>query len=302
MAEASGPHIADSHEVIRVVGARENNLKNVERRDPEAPADGLHRGERVGQVVARVRHDRERVAAAHQRDLPDVRAAVHGAAQPARGRRARERQPRDHRRPGAHGRELPLDGRHRDRRARDAAHPLQPHRPAARRLAAGVLVQHPLGLGRGRRHVREGRARRSRSAARSRSPAACARAARDSARRATSTSTSCSTSTKSLADGALTIPGYNVDGWMVQRLHRVGLRRPRQADPGLHRAGAAGLPLQGADEGQDPGHQHDLRGARPEDHEVACSRRTATRCSRTSARSSTAPSSSRPAPTAAARG
>ena len=30
MAEASVPHIADSHEVIRVIGARENNLKNVD--------------------------------------------------------------------------------------------------------------------------------------------------------------------------------------------------------------------------------------------------------------------------------
>jgi excinuclease UvrABC ATPase subunit len=30
MAEASAPHVADSHEVIRVVGARENNLKNVD--------------------------------------------------------------------------------------------------------------------------------------------------------------------------------------------------------------------------------------------------------------------------------
>ena len=29
MTEASGIHIADSHEMIRVVGARENNLKNI---------------------------------------------------------------------------------------------------------------------------------------------------------------------------------------------------------------------------------------------------------------------------------
>ena len=98
-------HIADSHEMIRVVGARENNLKGVERRDPEAPAHGLHRRERVGQVLARLRHDRQRVAAPHQRDLPDLRPAVHGAAEPARRRRARERQPGDHRRPGAHGRQ-----------------------------------------------------------------------------------------------------------------------------------------------------------------------------------------------------
>ena len=45
-------------------------------------------------------------------------------------------------------------------------------------------------------------------------------------------------STKSLADGALTIPGYNVDGWMVKGFTESGFVDRRQADQGLHRAGA----------------------------------------------------------------
>src|ERR1700727_4105179 len=36
------PHVADSHELIRVQGAREQP-QGRQRRDPEAPADGVHR-------------------------------------------------------------------------------------------------------------------------------------------------------------------------------------------------------------------------------------------------------------------
>ena len=35
---------ADSHDLIRVHGARENNLKDVDVELAEAPADGIHRG------------------------------------------------------------------------------------------------------------------------------------------------------------------------------------------------------------------------------------------------------------------
>ena len=57
-------HDADSHDLIRVQGARENNLKDVSVELPEAPADGVHRRLRLGQELAGVRHDRRRVAAA----------------------------------------------------------------------------------------------------------------------------------------------------------------------------------------------------------------------------------------------
>ncbi len=75
-----------------------------QRRDPEAPADGVHRRLRLGEELAGVRHDRRRVAAADQRDLQRLRAGLHADAGAARGRRARRADHGDHRRPGADGR------------------------------------------------------------------------------------------------------------------------------------------------------------------------------------------------------
>ena len=125
-----------------------------QRRDPQAPADGVHRRLRLGQELAGVRHDRRGVPAADQRDLQRLRAGLHADAGAARGRRARRADDRDHRRPGADGRRRSLHGRHRHRRGRDAAHPLQPARQAAHRLAPGVLLQCRLDLGRRGGHVR----------------------------------------------------------------------------------------------------------------------------------------------------
>ena len=154
-----------------------------QRRDPEAPADGVHRRLRLGQELAGVRHDRRGVAADDQRDLQRLRAGLHADAGPTRGRRARGADDRDHRRPGADGRQRPLHRRHRHRRQRDAAHPVQPARPAAHRLAQRVLVQ------RRDRSAAPARSRSRRAAGRRRerrdvlaAPAACARAARAWAR------------------------------------------------------------------------------------------------------------------------
>ena len=99
-----------------------------QRRDPEAPADGVHRRLRLGQELAGVRHDRRGVAADDQRDLQRVRAGLHADAGAARGRPARGPDDGDHRRPGADGRQPALHRRHRHRRQRDAAHPVQPAR------------------------------------------------------------------------------------------------------------------------------------------------------------------------------
>ena len=66
--ESPALHVADSHDLIRVQGARENNLKDVSV-EIEAPTDGVHRRLGIGQVVAGVRHHRGGVAAADQRDL-----------------------------------------------------------------------------------------------------------------------------------------------------------------------------------------------------------------------------------------
>ena len=95
-----------------VVGARQHNLKNVSV-SPSARQDrGLHRAERFGQVVARVRHDLRRGAAAVRRVAQRLRAAVPGAARQAR-RRAHRR---------ALARPSPSSsGRCRSRRARPSA-------------------------------------------------------------------------------------------------------------------------------------------------------------------------------------
>ena len=165
-----------------------------QRRDPEAPADGVHRRLRLGQELAGVRHDRRGVAAADQRDLQRLRAGLHADAGAARGRRARRADDGDHRRPGADGRQPPLHRRHRHRRQRDAAHPLQPAREAAHRLAQRVLVQRPLGEGQRCDHRRARRRARRRPRRRpSTASAACARAARAWARSPTSTCPRCTT-------------------------------------------------------------------------------------------------------------
>ena len=159
-----------------------------QRRDPEAPADGVHRRLRLGQELAGVRHHRRRVAADDQRDLQRVRAGLHADAGAAGGRPARGPDDRDHRRPGADGRQPALHRRHRHRRQRDAADPVQPAREAAHRPADGVLVQRPDAHGERRDEAprRAAGSRRTSSATRS-TTAACARAARAWARSATST-------------------------------------------------------------------------------------------------------------------
>ena len=197
-----------------------------QRRDPEAPADGVHRRLRLGQELAGVRHDRRGVAAADQRDLQRLRAGLHADAGAARGRRPRGADDRDHRRPGADGRRRPLHGRHRHRRQRDAAHPLQPAREAAHRLAQRVLLQ---------RRPRSGRAVRSPSSA----------AGRPQTERATFTRlggmcprcegrgsvtdfdlSQLYDDSKSLNEGALTIPGYSMDGWYGRIFRGCGFFDP----------------------------------------------------------------------------
>ena len=68
-------------------------------------------------------------------------------------------------------------------------------------------------------------------------------------------------------------------------LQRVGLLRPGQADPQVHQDRAARLPPPRADQDEDRGHQHDLRGPDPANPEVVPVQGQSTRCSRTSARS-----------------
>ena len=274
-----------------------------QRRDPEAPADGVHRRLRLGQELAGVRHDRRRVAAADQRDLQRVRAGLHADAGAARRRRARRADHRDHRRPGADGRRPALHGRHRHRRQRDAAHPVQParaSRTSARRRRSPSTS--PRSAARAPSRSSKAGQKVEGASQLQPSPAACARAARAAARSTTSTSPQLYDDSKSLNEGALTIPGYSMDGWYGRIFRGSRLLRPGQADPEVHEEGAPRPALQGADQDQGRGHQPHLRGADPARSRSRCCPRTSTRCSRTSARSSSARSRSPPAPSATAPG
>ena len=73
---------------------------------------------------------------------------------------------------------------------------------------------------------------------------------------------------KSLNEGALTIPGYSMEGWYGRIYTRLRLLRPGQADPQVHQAGAPRPALQGAHQDQGRGHQPHLRGAHPAAPEV----------------------------------
>ena len=221
-----------------------------QRRDPQAAADGVHRRLGIGQVVAGVRHHRGGVAAADQRDLQRVRAGIHADAGPARGRRPGRADDRDHRRPGADGRQLPLDGRHGDRRQRDAAGAVQPPRQAAHRLVQRLLLQRPVGprrSGRSRsrraasktekrdvhRHRRHVPAMRGHGIGHRHRPVPALRRQQVAQR-------GCAHDPRLHAPTAGTVRIFS----------GCGLLRPGQADPQVHQEGAPRLPLQGADQGQ----------------------------------------------------
>ena len=270
-----------------------------QRRDPEAPADGVHRRLGLGQELAGLRHDRRRVAAADQRDLQRLRPGLHADAGAARRRRARRTDDGDHRRPGADGRQPALDGRHRHRRQRDAAHPLQPARAAAHRLAPGLLVQRPVGPRQRAITVERGGAKTEKATfTRHRRHVPALRGPGHGLRHRPRRSSS--TTSKSLAEGAITVPGLHRGRLELPPLRGLRLRRPGQADPRLHREGAPRLPLPGADPDEGRRHQHDLRGAGAARSRSRSCPRTRSRCSRTSGRSWTGRSPSPPAPTAAA--
>ena len=73
---------------------------------------------------------------------------------------------------------------------------------------------------------------------------------------------------KSLNEGAITVPGYTGGGWNSRLYSRVRLLRPGQADPQVHQERTGRLPPPRAGQDEDRGHQHDLRGADPADPEV----------------------------------
>ncbi len=74
--------------------------------------------------------------------------------------------------------------------------------------------------------------------------------------------------TKSLNEGALTIPGYSMDGWYGRIFGGCGFFDPDKPIKKFTKTRAQRPALQGADEDQGRRHQPDLRGADPEDPEV----------------------------------
>ena len=78
-ADTAAVHPADSHDLIRVQGARVNNLKNVTIEIP-APPDCSLPVSLVREEFAGIRNDCRRVAAPHQRDVQRIRAGLHANA------------------------------------------------------------------------------------------------------------------------------------------------------------------------------------------------------------------------------
>ena len=73
---------------------------------------------------------------------------------------------------------------------------------------------------------------------------------------------------KSLNEGALTIPGYSMDGWYGRIFRGCGFFDPDKPIRKFTKKELARPALQGADQDQGRRHQPDLRGPDPEDPEV----------------------------------
>ena len=171
-------HAADSHELIRVHGARVNNLKDVSVEIPKRRLTvftGVSGSGKSSLVFGTI-------AAESQRLINETYSTFVQGFMPTLARPDVDVLEGlttaiivD---PGAHGRELPLDRRHRHRCQCDAADPIQPSRGTPRRLVPGLLLQRRV-----RQRRRGGSPWRkatgpSGNAAASTSPAACARAVR----------------------------------------------------------------------------------------------------------------------------
>jgi hypothetical protein len=83
--------VADGHDLIRVHGAREKNLKDVCVEIPKRRLTVFTGVSGSGKELADVRHDRRGVAAADHRDLQRLHAGLHVDAGAARTRRADDR-------------------------------------------------------------------------------------------------------------------------------------------------------------------------------------------------------------------
>ena len=171
--------MADSH--IHIIGARQNNLKNVDVRIPLNALTVITGRVGVGQVEPRLRRALRRGAAPLRRELLGLYAPVPRPHGQAAGRAHRRHPAGDRDRPGQLGEDVALDGRHDDRAARSSEAALRQDRRAA------LPPVRPAGAARDGRVGRATRAARARPRARacwSPSPSRCRRICRGSEARA----------------------------------------------------------------------------------------------------------------------
>lgn len=204
-------HPADRHDLIRVHGARVNNLKDVTVELPKRRLTvftGVSGSGKSSLVFGTV-------AAESQRLINETYSAfvqAHADPGPARGRSARRAHHRDHRRSGTPGIQSALDGRDGHGRQRDAANPVQSHRRSAHRPTERVLVQRAVGERERRHHRAAGGKTKAEKATFNRLGGMCPRC-EGMGSVSDFDLTALYDDTKSLNEGALTIPGYSMDGW-----------------------------------------------------------------------------------------
>ena len=258
----------DSHDLIRVHGARVNNLKDVSVELPKRRLTvftGVSGSGKSSLVFGTI-------AAESQRMINETYSAFVQGFMPTLARPDvdvldglttailvdQERM----------GGEPPLHGRHRHRRQRDAADPLQPARQAAHRLARGVLLQRRLGARERRDHGREAATRRRRRRRRfSRTGGMCARCEGRGAINDIDL-TQLYDETQVAQRGRDHDPRLQHGGLVRAHLPRLRLLRPGQADRQVQQERAARPPLQGGDQDQGRRDQPDLPGPDPADAEV----------------------------------
>ncbi len=259
---------ADSHDLIRVQGARENNLKDVSVEIPKRRLTvftGVSGSGKSSLVFGTI-------AAESQRLINETYSAFVQGFMPTLARPEVDVLEGlttaiivDQERMGANSRSTVGTG---DRRQRDAARAVQPPRQAAHRLVQRLLVQRPDPESERGDDRREGQGGTDRGARRRLRTAACARAARAWARSPTSTCPQLYDDSKSLNEGALTIPGYSMDGWYGRIFRGCGFFDPDKPIRKYTKKELHDSPPQGADQDQGRRHQPHLRGSDPADPEV----------------------------------
>ena len=266
--DSPAPHVADSHDLIRVHGARVNNLKDVSVEIPKRRLTvftGVSGSGKSSLVFGTI-------AAESQRLINETYSAFVQGFMPTLARPEVDVLDGlttaiivDQERMGANARSTVGTATDANAMLRILFSRLG---QAAHRLAPGVLLQ------RRRRSAARARSRSSRAARRRRSGAAsrvtggmCPRC--EGMGSVTDFDLSAALRRQQVAQRGRAHDPRLQHGRLVRpHLQRLRLLRPGQADPQVHQEGAPRPALQGADQDQGRRHQPDLRGPDPEDPEV----------------------------------